>query len=187
MATDRILIGKNNAGVNGFWLSKAGFDVKTANILQMAFNGDISVMRLVAKGSISISPVSGVAPFGSGVTNGAKQSIGTIAYGRTISPAPFVAAIATASSWPLPLAVGTAQLGYLNGNWHTYIFEQPSTQLDGAYGPQIKRTSPPAVAKDVEFTWASCRFTANIYNTGVDFVTNCANTVTVKYLIMEQV
>lgn len=184
---NRVLAGNNFSGQSGFWVSQPGVDVTVANIMQMAFSSDVKALKLVAKGQISIGPIAAVAPFGSTpLIGGAIESTATVSYGTTISPAPFVAAVATAPSWPLPLTVGGAQYSFLNGQWHTYAYEAPPFLGRNYNGVIIKRTSPPQVNGDVNATWASIKFISRVFSTGVTFATNCQNTVTIKYLIMEQ-
>lgn len=188
MATWRVLEGRRNSGTYGFDVSKPGFDVTTANVMQMAFTSDVAIPKLVAKGTVSVpttgSKWSGIA--------GMANSVGTIYYGRTISPLPFVVAIATAPSWPLPVSGGGTQLSYLNGVWHTYVLEQPPFAAVGYEtiynGVRTRRQSDAASNPDgygVDETFASVKFFSQSYSDRVEFRTNCANTVTIKYLIME--
>lgn len=185
--TWRILEGQRLNATFGFDVSKPGFDVTTANVMQLAFSSDYSIPKLVAKGTISVPPLAGLA--GNTMVSGAKQSIGVVYYGRTISPTPFVAAIASAQSWPCPVPGFPTQLSYLNNAWHTYIFEQPPilgpAQSEVIYGGVKTRRTTTTNKDDTEFTFASCRFYQNSYPDRVEFVTNCVNTVSIKYIIME--
>lgn len=190
--TGRLLLGKNtSSGAIGFWVSKAGFDVRTAGIMQMAFSSDFACPNLVATGSVICSPISGYAPNGNSPVPGAHVTNQPVYYGRTISPAPFVAAIASAPGWPCPTIDLASQLGYLAGQWHTFIWERPpdmtgrTAQSDTTYGTGI-RPATTNNAGDADITFSSSRFTMAVFTDRVEFSTNCYYPVTVKYVILEQ-
>ncbi|MFH0299833.1 hypothetical protein AAFX91_21880 [Bradyrhizobium sp. 31Argb] len=182
----RSLRGKNDAGQIGWWISKPGFNVRFANIMQMAFSSDFIHPKLVIKGSAVNNPTTAVAPFGSGVAPGAEQTVTTIFYGRTVSPIPAAYGIATASDWTVPLAAGGSQLGYLANRWHSYILETPDNNtVVGEYpGPQIQKTTA-SQAGAVSLNWHSARFVIVPYTDRIEIITNCRSTVTVKYLVLE--
>jgi hypothetical protein len=184
--TWRIQKGKRPDGTFGFDISKPGIDVTTATIMQMAFSSDYSIPRLVTKGSIVASPIVGAppettAPIASNIP-GIQQRVSQINYGRTISPMPFVAAIAQAASWAAPLSAQNGQLSFLNGQWHTYVAEIPyavNGTLDSTYGKQINANT---YGRGV---WASARFEVRPFPTAVQFLTNCQTPVTIKYIVLE--
>jgi hypothetical protein len=183
--TPRVLRIRNDAGQIGWWISKPGFDVRFANIMQMAFSSDFIHPKLVIKGSAVNNPTSGVAPFGSGVAPGAEQTVTTIFYGRTVSPIPAAYGIATASDWTLPLVAGGAQLGYLANRWHSYVLETPDSGVNVLeYGPQIRKTTN-SQSGAVSPNWHSARFVIVPYTDRIEIITNCRSTVTVKYLVLE--
>lgn len=184
--TPRSLRIKNDAGQIGWWISKPGFDVRFANIMQMAFSTDFIHPKLVIKGSAVNNPISAVAPFGSGVAPGAEQTVTTIFYGRTVSPIPAAYGIATAPDWTVPLAAGGTQLGYLAGRWHSYILETPdSNAIIGEYpGPQIKKDGGTTTG-GVSLNWHSARFVIVPYTDRIEIITNCRSSVSVKYLVLE--
>jgi hypothetical protein len=188
--SNRILKGVRLNGTFGFDVSKPGFNVTTANIMQMAFTSDISIPVVVTKGSLVSYPVSGPAPFGSGSANGARITANYVAFGRTVYPIPMIAAIATASDWSLPFNTHAAQLGYIANQWHSYISETPvfGNTSYGSSGIFKRNTSGNASATgEVDMTWASAKFIAVANTNGVTFTTNCASAVTIKYLILENV
>ncbi len=195
--TDRWILFKHPVtGVQGYFVSVPGVDVKTAGPLDLAFSTDVSIPRLVASGSVVANPQSGWAPNGSGLSQvaGAQATVTTVYYGSTIT-APYVAALATASSWPVPTVDLASQLSYLNGLWHTYICERPKDQTadtahtDPMYGShgirRSTRTSGSLITGDTDYSFASARFVPRVYSDRVEFVTNCYNAVTIKYLILE--
>jgi hypothetical protein len=195
--TDRWVLFKHPVtGVQGFFVSQPGYDVKTAGALDLAFSTDVSIPRLVASGSVVAYPLSGYAPNGTDIPQiaGAKATVTTVYYGSTIT-APYVAALASAPSWPVPTYNLAPQLSYLNGAWHTYISERPKDQtgdtahtdpMYGSYGIRRSSRNPPnLVAGDTDFTFASARFVPRVYSDHVEFITNCYNAVTIKYLILE--
>jgi hypothetical protein len=195
--TDRWILFKHPVtGVQGFFVSVPGVDVKTAGALDHAFSTDVSIPRLVASGSVVANPLSGWAPNDTGLSPvaGAQATVTTIYYGSTIT-APYVAALATASSWPVPTVDLASQLSYLNGLWHTYICERPKDQTadtahtDPMYGShgirRSTRTAPSLQKGDTDYSFASARFVPRVYSDRVEFVTNCYNAVTIKYLILE--
>lgn len=187
---DRVLRGSRGGDI-GFWISKPGYDVKTASIMQMAFTSDAITPNLVAKGTTSISPAYASFGAGNGIA-GSRMSTATISYGRTVSPPPLVASIATASSWRLPLNLQTNQLSYLWNSWHTYLFEKywgnPSI-LDKIYGRDVQMSSAPystiGNSNEVSNEWCSARFTADVGTTSVVFRANHSTTLYIKYLILE--
>lgn len=184
--TWRIQKGKRLNGTFGFDISKPGIDVTVATIMQMAFSSDYSIPRLVAKGSIVVNPIVGAppettAPIASGIP-GVQNSAATISYGRTISPMPFVAAVAQAVSWAAPLSSQPSQLTFLNGQWHTYVSEVPYATfgvLDSTYGKQINANTYG------RGNWASARFDVYPFTDRVVFSTNCQTSLTIKYIILE--
>ncbi len=183
--TPRVLRIKNDAGEIGWWISKPGFNVRTATMMQMAFSSDFIHPKLVIKGSMVSNPVAAPAPFGSGNAPGADQTVTSIFYGRTISPIPAVYGIATAPDWTLPLSAGGAQLGYLANRWHTDVLETPDTGVNILeYGPQIQKTTA-SQSGAVSLNWHSARFVIVAYADRIDIITNCRSTVTVKYLVLE--
>jgi len=175
--------GKQPGGNIGLYIAKAGFDVYSANAMQMAFSSDFVCPNLVASGSLVSTPTNG----------GITVTTTAVYYGRSISPAPFVAAIATASSWPCPTADHASQLGYLAGNWHTFIWEYPpdmtgeTARKDTTYGPTAIRPARYADGGSdiIDITFASARFTMGVFTDRVEFYTNCYNNVTIKYVILE--
>lgn len=197
MATDRYVLFKHPVtGVQGFFVSVPGVDVKTAGVLDHAFSTDVAIPRLVASGSVIAYPQNGWAPNDTDLSQvpGAHATVTTVYYGSTIT-APYVAALASASSWPVPTVDLASQLSYLNNQWHTYICERPKDQTadtanrDPTYGSHgIRRSTrvPPNMQKgDTDYSFASARFVPRIYTDRVEFVTNCYNAVTIKYLILE--
>lgn len=197
MSTDRWVLFKHPVtGVQGFFVSNTGVDVKTAGVLDHAFSTDVAIPRLIATGSVVANPQNGWAPTDTGLSEvpGAKATITTVYYGSTVI-APYVAALATASSWPVPKVSLPSQLSYLNNTFHTYICERPKDQTadtanrDMTYGsPGIRRSTrvPPDMQKgDTDYSFASARFVSRLYTDRVEFVTNCYNPVTIKYLILE--
>ena len=183
---NRVLKGKNAAGQYGFWVSKPGVDVLSANILQFAFSSDYIHPKLVIRGTATNGPTAGWGPFGTNAAvPGAEQTVQAIAYGRTVTPIPAVFGIATAPDWSLPLAPGTAQLGYLANQWHTHVMETcDAGQIVGDYGPQILKTTT-AQANAVSVNWHSARFVIVPYTDRIEIMTNCRSNVTVKYLVLE--
>lgn len=197
MATDRYILFKHPVtGVQGFFVSVSGVDVKTAGALDHSFSTDVATPRLVASGSVVSYPLDGWAPNDTGLSEvaGAQATITTVYYGSTIT-APYIAALATASSWPVPTVDLAAQLSYLNNAWHTYICERPKDQTadtantDPTYGGhgirRSTRTSGSLIKGDTDYSFSSARFVPRIYSDRVEFVTNCYNAVTIKYLILE--
>lgn len=197
MSTDRWILFKHPVtGVQGFFVSNPGVDVKTSGALDLAFSTDVAVPRLVAFGSVVAYPLSGWAPNDTDIPQiaGAKATTTSVYYGSTVA-APYVAAIASASSWPVPTYDMAAQLSYLNSAWHTYICERPKDQTgntantDPTYGShgirRSTRTAPNLQKGDTDFTFASARFVPRIFSDHVEFITNCYNPVTIKYLILE--
>jgi hypothetical protein len=183
---NRVLKGKNGAGQYGFWVSKPGIDVFSANVMQMAFSSDFVPPKLVITGTVVNGPTSGPGPFSaSGAVPGAEQTVNSIAYGRTVTPIPAAFGIATAADWTLPLAVGGAQLGYLANRWHTHVLETPDAGVViNEYGPSIVKTTT-TQANQVSINWHSARFIIVPYTDHIDVITNCRNNVTVKYLVLE--
>lgn len=185
---DRVLRGSRGAGV-GFYISRPGYDVKTASLMQLAFSSDALIMRLVAKGSLSIAPIYGYLDGGhKGEPKegyGATQAVGTVYYGETLNPPPLVIAVAS-SYWYLPLSVQTNQLPYLNGLHCTYFSETINSGVyDTLYGVEVVKNNPGSGGSGLHETWYSARFTAQIGTSGVTFYVNSPNTVTVKYLILK--
>lgn len=188
--TWRILKGQRLSGTFGFDVSKPGFDVTTANVMQMAFTSDYRIPKVVVKGTIVAAPTSGRAPQGVGTYPGAAETVTTVGFGRSVA-APAIFAIASAPGWNVPLvAQPTAQLGALANQWHTYVSEwMPSTGVtfDNTYGPLIRRNNGAGyVTNEVEPSWASARFTMWGYADRIEFHTNCNNNLTIKYLVLEQ-
>ena len=101
---DRVLINKQ-----GFFVSKPGYDVKTANVMQMAFSSDHPIPRLILQDTVTSSPTSGPAP-SPATRNCAIETVTTVKYPKPLAKIPFVAAIAKATSWKLPLSNDKAQL-----------------------------------------------------------------------------
>lgn len=192
--TWRILKGQRLSGAFGFDVSKPGFDVMTANVMQMAFTSDYKIPKVVVKGTVVATPTAGPAPQkSSGTVNypGAKKTIATVGFGRSVS-APAIFAIASAPSWNVPLDTApTAQLGALWNQWHTYVLETlPFTGLtfDNTYGVNIRK-NPTGSLRDpgeVDEDWASARFSMWGYDDRIEFHTNCVNNLTIKYLVLEQ-
>jgi hypothetical protein len=186
----RILKGQRSSGTFGFDVSKPGFDVTTANIMQMAFTSDYRIPKVVIKGTVVAGPTNGRAPQGVGVYPGAAETVTTIGFGRTVS-APAIFAIASAPSWNVPLAAApTAQLGALANQWHTYVLEwmpNSGVTFDGTYGVNIRRNLGAGyVTNEVEPTWASARFAMYGFSDRIEFHTNCSSNLTIKYLVLEQ-
>jgi hypothetical protein len=183
----RVLRGRNPAtGGVGLLVSKPGIDVRTANLMQLAFSSDYIHPKLVIKGTVVNPPTNGWGPFGaSGAVPGAEQTRNILSYGRTVSPIPSAFAIATAPDWRLPLAVASAQLGYLAGRWHSHVYETPdSGVLIGEYGPTIQKTASTG-SNAVSLNWHSARFIVVPYPDRLEIFTNCRSSVTIKYLVLE--
>lgn len=185
---DRVLRGARGSGV-GFFISRPGYDVKTASLMQLAFSSYALTMRLVAKGSLSIAPIYGDLDGGHvGAPKqgyGATQAVSAVSYGETISPPPLVIAVA-ASQWRLPLSNNTNQLPYLNGVYCTYFSETINSGVyDTLYGVEVFKNSPGAGGSGLHETWHSARFIAQVGTSSVTFYVNSPNTVTVKYLILK--
>lgn len=186
----RILKGKRLDGTFGFDVSKPGFDVLTASPVQLAFSSDyISPVKVIG-GTDTISPTNGPAPLGAaGQYPGAKMTTKTIYFGRYVSPIPNLFAVGSAPSWNVPLyAAPTSQLGYLAGQYHTYLSERMmSTGVnDDTYGPVIKRNQNVAGSNgEVDNDWASARFIGLCFNDRIEFRYNGSATLTVKYLVLE--
>ena len=191
--TWRILEGRRASGAFGFDISKPGFDVTTANVMQMAFTSDYKIPKVVIKGTVVAAPTYGPAPQkASGTVNypGARETVTAIGFGRAIY-APAIYAIATAPAWSVPLDTApTGQLGALANNWHTYLFENmpnTGTTFDNTYGPNIRHNlGAGLVAGEVDALWASAKFVMHGYSDRVEFHTNCVNNITIKYLVLEQ-
>lgn len=188
--TWRILKGQRLNSSFGFDVSKPGFDVLTANIMQMAFTSDYKIPKVVVKGTVVASPTNGRAPQGSGTYPGAAETVTTIGFGKVVT-SPAIYAIANAPGWNVPLTgAPTGILGALANQWHTYVLEwMPFTgaTLDPTYGVNIKRNNGGLyVNGDVEPSWAAARFAAWGYSDRVEFHTNCSNALTIKYLVLEQ-
>lgn len=188
--TWRILKGKRISGAFGFDVSKPGFDVTTANIMQMAFTSDYKIPKVVVKGTVTASPTSGRAPTGSTNYPGAVETVTTVGFGRTVA-SPAIYAIASAPGWNVPLSgAPTGILGGLANQWHTYILEwMPFTGVtfDNTYGVNIRRNQGAGyVVGEVEQSWAAARFAVWGYSDRIEFHTNCSNNLTIKYLVLEQ-
>lgn len=188
MPTWRILKGQRLNGTYGFDVSKPGFDVRYANLVQMAFSSDAEIPRLVKKGMVVSYPTSGAAPYGSGVRGGAVETRTSIYYGRTLSIAPTGIAIATAPSWPLPLYLDTSQATYLNNAWHTEVIEafRATQGADTLYGYNgLQPVASPNANGHVNLTWRAIAFFYYVFSDRIEFVTNCQNAVTIRYLVLE--
>lgn len=183
----RVLRGKNGSGVYGFWVSKPGFDVQTASIIEMAFSSDYIHPKVVVQGSLTSVPVSKYAPFGSGVSNGAGQTVSSVSYGRILSSIPAAFIIASATDWTLTLANNAAGPSYLNNKWHTSILETcPGNISIGDYWPGKALIKDTAGTTDhIDVDWFACRVIAVPYTTKIDFYTNCKSNVSIKYLVLE--
>lgn len=189
----RILKGQRLSGAFGFDVSKPGFDVTTANIMQMAFTSDYKIPKVVIKGTVVAGPTNGPAPQKTaGTVNypGARETVTTIGFGRTVS-SPAIYAIASAPAWSVPLDTApTAILGALWNQWHTYVLEwMPFTgaTFDNTYGVNIRRNLGSLyVAGEVDPSWAAARFAVWGYSDRIEFHTNCVNNLTIKYLVLEQ-
>jgi hypothetical protein len=178
MSIPRVIFGQKGTKY-GLYVSKPGIDVNAADLVQLAFSTDHTPPRLVASGAISIGSTA----------SGLQQSAATVLFGQTFASVPFAAAVVSAPDWTLALSGannGGAQLQYLNGQWNTFIMERPLFSQAGfpngqtnLYGPTIQRTSSGFT------TFASARFTMQVWKDRVLFIVNNRNTVTVKYVILE--
>lgn len=189
--TWRMLKGKRNDGSIALELSLPGVDITTANKLQKAFTSDALTARKVIGGITYIDPVAGWNGGDAGTTgadvNGANVAVRTISYGRTVNPAPDIIAVASASDWTLPLYTNRPQLGYLAGQWHTYIYETVQTGIqDNVYGGNVRRNSIDSVQNGyVSVNWCSARFVVYGFTDRLEFHTNCRSQLAVKYLVLE--
>lgn len=186
----RILKGQRLNGTFGFDVSKPGFDVTTANIMQMAFTSDYRIPKVVVKGTVVAGPTSGFAPRPN-TYPGAAETVTTVGFGRTVS-APAIFAIASSPAWNVPLATAaTGILGGLANQWHTYIAElMPYTGVvfDGTYGVNIRKVNDPGNYQngEVPTSWAACKFYMYGYSDRIEFRSNNVNAITIKYLVLEQ-
>lgn len=191
--TNRVLFGKHpSSGVIQFSVSKAGFDVLTANPMQMAFSSDYVCPNLVVSGTVVAGPTSGYAPSPT-LVPGAHMTTTAVYYGRTISPVPFVTAIASAAAWACPTVDLASQLGNLGGQWHTPIWEYPpdlsgrTAQTDGTYGPTEVHfaTTADGRSDQGDITFASARFTYQAFTDRVEFYTINYFNINIKCVVLE--
>lgn len=184
----RVLRGRNpNTGVYGFWVSKPGFDVLTANVMQMAFSSDYIHPKVVVKGTAAITPVAGPGPYGSGLSNGASESVLSIPYGATFASAPAAYMIATAPDWTLTLTNNNSGLTYLNNIWHTQIMETcfANTNIGDYWPGKTLKKDGVGTTDHLNLDWYSARVIIIPFTDHVEIRANCKSTVTVKYLVLE--
>jgi hypothetical protein len=186
--TNRVLRGRNPlTGAVGFYVSKPGFDVRTAGLMQLAFSSDYINPNVVVKGTVTSAPISAAAPYGSGVSNGASATSTIIPYGGTLASIPAAFMIATAPDWTLTLADNNGGITYLQNQWHTSISETCDNNSPvGDYWPGKNLTKDGQSINDhLPIDWYSCRVLAIPFTDHLQILTNCKSTVTIKYLVLQ--
>lgn len=162
--------------VNGLEVSKPGVDVFSATPFQKLFSSSFKSPLLISKGSFVSTPGGG---------NGTSEVVTDIWYGATLSPPPFVVAIAQADHWILAYG-NKAQYGFLNGQWHTFIVEYPSFAPTNVYDGvvRVRGGSGNPNQTPIPVSFASARFIANVFSDHVSFHINCRTNCIVKYAIL---
>lgn len=155
-------------------VAKPGFDARTAAPINLLFSSEFRSPRLITKGIFVSSPID----------NGLQETVSVIGFGTSYTPLPVVAAIATCGQWATG-AQNIQTLSYLNGQWHTFVYEQPAISLATAvYDGVARRRGVAPVPPNFPLTFASARFVYRLYSNRVEFVTNCRNAVVVRYAVL---
>jgi hypothetical protein len=166
----------------GFDVSRPGFDVRTASLLQMAFTTKLKVPKVVVSGSLVMNPTLGNKSKDFNIPGGQATLVG-IPFPTTYSPYPMAIGICSSSNWNIPLPQNTSQLTNLVNKWHTPIWETFWVNGDLTYGTNVNHAA--GDANTVSVTWACCRFVITMTGSGMTIWTNSRAPVSVKYLVLD--